>query len=222
MTSLYQKPETENQRSSIMTARRTLGGLSLLSGLGLGAALMYLLDPEKGPTRRARLRDTAADTLSTTGQVLGNTVSSLSSTAANLGSSLGSGAASLGSRAADLASDYLQRGKDALPSSVSDYLPEMEDEDEGFSTTTFILTAAGCAAAGAALMFLLDPNQGRHRRALIADKTTSTLRRSTQTLSKKARHAGNVAKGMYHQAASRFSSEESESQPAPSSFNPDM
>jgi uncharacterized membrane protein len=34
-------------------------GVSLISGLGLGAAMMYLLDPERGNRRRALLRDKA-------------------------------------------------------------------------------------------------------------------------------------------------------------------
>jgi len=193
-----------------MTGRRTIGGLSLLGGLGVGAALMYLLDPEKGADRRARLRQTAGDTLSATGEVLGNTVSALSSRASNLGS-----------RAVDVASDYIQRGKEYLPE-AEDYLPDMRKEDEGFSTTSFLLTAVGCCAAGAALMFLFDPSQGRGRRKLIADKTTSTVRRSTEAIGKKARHAGNVAKGMYHQARNRFAGDEAESGPQQSSFNPDM
>src|SRR6185503_9620990 len=38
--------------------------------------------------------------------------------------------------------------------------------------------AIGALALGAGLMFLLDPNQGRRRRALIKDKTYSAARRT--------------------------------------------
>lgn len=40
------------------------GGLSQLGCLCLGAGLMYLLDPDQGPRRRARLRDRLANALS--------------------------------------------------------------------------------------------------------------------------------------------------------------
>jgi hypothetical protein len=35
-------------------------GTALVSGLGLGAGLMYLFDPDRGPRRRARIRSTVA------------------------------------------------------------------------------------------------------------------------------------------------------------------
>jgi hypothetical protein len=38
-------------------------GLDLLIGVGIGAAVMYYLDPELGPARRARVRGVVAETL---------------------------------------------------------------------------------------------------------------------------------------------------------------
>lgn len=45
--------------------------LTLVSGVGVGAGLMYLLDPEKGARRRSVIRDKAAHTLHAGGEALG-------------------------------------------------------------------------------------------------------------------------------------------------------
>ena len=42
-----------------MTNKESLGGFGLLTGIGLGAALMYFLDPQQGRRRRAIIRDQA-------------------------------------------------------------------------------------------------------------------------------------------------------------------
>lgn len=46
-------------------------GAMLLGGLGLGAALMYVLDPERGKRRRALVRDKAVRTTRKAGDLLG-------------------------------------------------------------------------------------------------------------------------------------------------------
>lgn len=62
-------------------AEATTGGgntaLALLAGIGLGAALMYLLDPERGRTRRALLRDKVVSLSNQTGDALGKTARDL-------------------------------------------------------------------------------------------------------------------------------------------------
>ncbi len=48
---------------------------------------------------------------------------------------------------------------------------------------------------GAALMYVLDPEGGNRRRALIRDKTVSWARRTGDTLAGSSRHLANRAKG---------------------------
>src|SRR5207302_9218591 len=79
------------------------------------------------------------------------------------------------------------------------------DFDEGPSGGTIAGITAGAVGAlalGAGLMFLLDPAQGRRRRALIRDKATSAARRTQQYVQKKGRHWGNKAYGMAAEAGS--------------------
>jgi osmotically-inducible protein OsmY len=53
-----------------MKMERSTGLVALLAGLGIGAALMYLLDPDRGARRRSLIRDKAARASRVTGREL--------------------------------------------------------------------------------------------------------------------------------------------------------
>src|SRR3954465_9599601 len=69
---------TSSSSSGLLT-----GLVSLVGGVGLGAGLLYLLDPEQGEKRRRRMYSTAADLASSARD-------SASGAVGGLGSSLGS------------------------------------------------------------------------------------------------------------------------------------
>ena len=54
---------------------------------------------------------------------------------------------------------------------------------------------------GAAAMYLMDPDQGRRRRALARDQITKARRVIRERASGKARHLGNRAQGLAHEIA---------------------
>ena len=60
------------------------GALALLSGLGVGAALMYLFDPNEGNRRRALIRDKATKMNRQTREVMGGRMEDLSNRAKGL------------------------------------------------------------------------------------------------------------------------------------------
>jgi hypothetical protein len=63
-----------------------------------------------------------------------------------------------------------------------------------------ILALLGGLGAGAAIMYLYDPNGGRRRRALIRDKAVGVSNDLRQGIESRGRDLGNRAKGLIHEA----------------------
>jgi hypothetical protein len=62
--------------------------------------------------------------------------------------------------------------------------------------STTALTIAAAAATGAVLAYLLDPTQGRRRRALVRDKAYSQMKTLQDRAPKIAQDLGNRARGV--------------------------
>lgn len=75
-----------------------------------------------------------------------------------------------------------------------------------------IIGFLGGIGAGAALMYLLDPDRGNRRRALIRDKAVSVNRRARKAIAGKVEDLGNRAKGLMHETQNAFSRVASERQ----------
>src|SRR5438876_4487486 len=102
-------------RSSYTGWART--GASMLGGLGIGALLMYLFDPEEGAQRRGYLSEAAQDLAGRAGETLGSAWESVSDSASDLGERASSALSSrrtrgLLSRARDTASDWAGSASD--------------------------------------------------------------------------------------------------------------
>jgi hypothetical protein len=65
-----------------------------------------------------------------------------------------------------------------------------------------IIAILGGIGAGAALMYLFDPNGGNRRRALIRDKAVGLSHDVRDTVGKRSRDLSNRAKGLLHEAKS--------------------
>ncbi len=61
---------------------------------------------------------------------------------------------------------------------------------------TNIVTFLGGLAVGAAVMYMLDPDSGRRRRALVRDKATSYTRKGIEAARGKAEDLRNRARGL--------------------------
>ena len=63
---------------------------------------------------------------------------------------------------------------------------------------------------GALVMYLLDPDRGNRRRALIRDKMVKLNRQTQEAVSGTVKDMSNRAKGMLHEAKSAFEPNEGE------------
>jgi gas vesicle protein len=184
-------------------------GASLLGGAAIGAAIMYFFDPQLGDTRRADCRQATGQALSSAGERLGGAWETIAQKVKGAGEST-----------ADTASDWTDKARrffSGAASGASDYASDAGksarsyarrvrraagdwfDRDEGPSGGTIAGITAGAVGAlalGAGLMFLLDPAQGRRRRALIRDKAVSAARRTQHYVQQKGRHWSNKAQGL--------------------------
>jgi gas vesicle protein len=216
--------------------------MSLLGGAGLGAALMYLFDPDLGESRRADVRDAAGQAVSSTGDALHSTVngatdsarsfaSRISDYAHDLADRAGSESSSLTDRASSFATGAMKSARKAMNRSsntASDYASDAADRARGvrddladrasslwsrarrsadlegshpIATATGITAGTiGVLALGAGLMYFMDPERGRGRRAWASDKIFSVSRRTGRRARSFGRHVGNQMKGAAHEA----------------------
>jgi hypothetical protein len=212
-----------SNRSESPCASRSMGmgAFSLIAGTGIGAALMYQLDPEAGQERRAHLRSTAAHAAERSGDVLHNAwdmasekLSPLAERAAEMGSSGMSAASSLGARLAERADDtahsmhrsarrQMRHARDA----ASGWFGHEEQRSYVPSAGT-ALSAMGALALGVGAMYLLDPTDGARRRAMMRDKATRCLNETGDFFRRTGRHLANRSRGMAHQTRAMFERED--------------
>lgn len=67
-----------------MGGTKMKSAIAILGGLGLGAALMYIFDPDRGDRRRALIRDKAVSLNKKTLETINGRVNDLSNRAAGL------------------------------------------------------------------------------------------------------------------------------------------
>ncbi len=86
------------------------------------------------------------------------------------------------------------------------YTPQKEYS--GGNNYTGLFAALAGVGAGIAAMYYFDPDRGRRRRALIADKVKSTTNKLPDAMAVTARDVSNRAKGAWAEATKLFSSED--------------
>ena len=92
-----------------MPHRTTENTMALLGGALLGAAAMYLLDPQAGRSRRESLSETAGDAFRAAGETVAPAFATLGDRARDISQRLADRAQSIGSGLSDRASDATDR-----------------------------------------------------------------------------------------------------------------
>lgn len=82
-----------------------------------------------------------------------------------------------------------------------------------------VIALLGGLGVGALLMYLLDPDRGNRRRALIRDKMVKLNRQTQEAVGGKVKDMSNRAKGMLHEAKSAFDTGEGETTQQPATFS---
>src|SRR5437764_8887633 len=84
------------------------------------------------------------------------------------------------------------------------YLERRKEASMDKQTWTLMGSAGAGAGLGAGLMYLLDPQGGRRRRAVARDKAASALNKGGDAVKKTSRDLGNRTKGLVAQVGSRL------------------
>jgi len=171
---------------------------SLVGGIGIGAGLLYLLDPDKGVKRRQQLmsgasdlassaKDYAGDALGNVGSVVGSALSSAKDFASEkLGTARDYAAEHMGS-AGDYANQgvsYAQKLAMRGRNQARDFIQRQTfGETRSEHRLGVTICALGSMAMGAALMYALDPTMGRSRRRYVRERAGNL-----------ASHAGDYAR----------------------------
>lgn len=110
---------------------------------------------------------------------------------------LAGGAAARGQDAARRAGSWLGYAGDEARDAIEPSTPVMPA----------VLTGIGCLALGFGVMYLIDPERGRARRAYILNRLAGTANRTGRAVRDRGTHLANQARGAVAETRARFSSE---------------
>jgi gas vesicle protein len=188
-----------------------------------GAAAMYLMDPESGRRRRKYLKEQAGDYLEGAEEMIGTGWETVAQKARKLSGNAVDKAQDYGQRVVDQARDLGSSLQSGWSKNARDYIPstrqmtrDLRDYGQGLwgrargrmrratgeessPVIPVVLTAVGCCALGAGLMYVIDPQRGRARRAWLMDKTQSIFRRTGRSVYRGGRDLVNRAYGAAHE-----------------------
>ena len=213
--------QTRTQRESCVTTGTAASALGVIAGAGIGAALMFLLDPDQGRRRRERLAAAAGAAAERAGEAAHSawdtaeekTIEGAAAlyAATPSGKDLRRGGRRLWGRASDAlgsAADSTTETAGGWLDTVKSYLAELphvhvhraSQHRREIGAGSAGIGAAGALLLGLGAMWLFDPDRGRGRRAWIGQKTNRILNETGNFMRATGRHVANKSKGYYHES----------------------
>lgn len=209
-----------------MPYQKTQNMIAWMCGALAGAAAMYLLDPETGQRRRQFIRRQAGDYLGSAGEAVQSGWEKVADRARDVGGAVADRARDIGSAVAERAKEWTgaagEQAEDItdygnrlwgrvqqLGRRIGSHAEDLRDRARGAvePSTPLLpisLTGVGCCAIGAGLMYLMDPDRGRSRRAWLTDKIASFARGTTRSVYRTGEDWRNRAYGMAVETRSKF------------------
>jgi gas vesicle protein len=186
--------------------------LGIVGGLGVGAAAMYLLDPNQGERRRRVLAERASDTFhdawdavsehaGEAGEKLAGVLPVAREKLIQQMDDAGETASEKAARARNAAREWIESARARLSNKASAMSPF---ERHRVAPAVVAATSTGLAALaiGVTAMYFCDPDRGRARRAWIGQKFTRTVNETGKFMRATGRHLANKGQGYYHQTRS--------------------
>jgi len=159
-----EKQAGEGQSEGTSSRSGWLGGLlTLIGGVGIGAGLLYILDPDQGRKRRNRLLSSASDLASSAKDYAGDAIGTIGG---KVGSALSSARDYAGEKLHGL-SDYAGDQADNVRAYAQ---KQVFGETRAQHRVGVTICALSSMALGAALMYAFDPASGKNRRRIAREK----------------------------------------------------
>lgn len=166
--------------------------LGMIGGAGVGAAMMYLFDPDQGSQRRHQIADMAGHAKDHVGEHVSHHAARLAGHIPQIHMpEMPEMPTTTDLR--DRAAGWIESARGYLPSRAAHGQSRMN----GACAATI---AAAALVAGMGAMWLFDPARGRGRRAWLVQKGTRAVNETGRFASATGRHMRNKAKGYAHDA----------------------
>jgi hypothetical protein len=146
--------------------------MAVVGGVGLGAGLLYLLDPDKGTQRRRGIVSGVQGLGSSLGETVGGWFGSARDYASDAGSNAYEGVSGALGSVGSSASRYLGKAGDYLSDksyAARQYAVESLGGEMPGHKVGMTICALSSMAIGAALMYVFDPASGNQRRRVAQD-----------------------------------------------------